>query len=229
MTAQDVILEGYGLSRKNTPGEIASTAGELVPMLNRQLAGYFSDAARINRAFFGKRLAVPFAAGGWARPADAEHVYRIVAGAGVVAVGGQPLAVEQKIGVVSFDQPWADSMRPSVYEFGQVFYSAGNTLDPASGALTFMYSRIPARLTALSSVIDPAWPDRYRSLLVLDTGIYLARKDGNREDEVANLRSEHEREMARFTRFLEHATTGEGTAYGQPHVEVTPATRVVPE
>lgn len=213
-TVEQIIEAALATSKKNQRGATASDTGELLPLVQRSLRGFFAEGARANRKFYGKKFDVAFSAGGWARPDEAEMIVRIEAGAGVTKADASAIAAGTRIVEVPFDQRRAEPGLPAIYEYGQVFYAAGNAPDPVAGTLTFFGSARPADLTALTSTLDVLWPEQFNSLLILDVARYLAIKDGNRPDEVAAFAEEYKRERDRYVAFLQHETTTEVKSYG---------------
>jgi len=126
---------------------------------------------------------------------------------------------------VPFDDRRADRARPSVYMLGQVFYPAGNAGDPTGEPLIMFCSVLPAPLPTLASEIDPLFPEQFLRIVILDVAIYLAVKDGDRENEIAAFTTEREREQARYVEYLRHATTTLGRRWGHAgHVSTQPTT-----
>ena len=198
---EDIFTAAYAKSRKNQPG-ITATAAELLSTFIRVYPLFWTIGARVNPTFFGKREAVLFdglVTNGWPRPTDAEAVYRIED------------SLQTKLAIVPFDERDADPFTAAVYEWGQVFYSAGNSLDPEeeSGVteLTFWYSKKPDIPAAADEDLEALWPTSFDELLVLELAIILSLKD-DRNAEVLELRQDRDAWLRRFIAHLEHATVG---------------------
>lgn len=197
-TPDDIFTAAYAKSRKNNPG-VTATPTELLNLFIRVYPLFWTIAARVNPAFFGKQSAVTYldTPGGWSRPTDAESIFRIEDDGG------------EEVIIVPFDERDADPYVPAVYEWGQVFYSAGNSLDPEeeSGVteLTFWYSKIPDTVAAATEELEALWPEHYNELLVLELAIVLSLKD-DRNAEVGLLRQDRDAWLQRYIAFLEHAT-----------------------
>jgi hypothetical protein len=141
---------------------------------------------------------------GWARPINAESVWRIESTNNTV-----PTTVSgSEVCVVPFDDKTAESGKPSVYEFGQEFYGAGNSLDPTSGTLQFFYSRRPTDPASLTATLDASWLEQFNEILILEVAAYLALKDG-RGDEYAALSADKASWIKQYIMFLEHSTANE--------------------
>lgn len=198
-TPTEIFTAAYAKSRKNQAG-ITATPAELLALFTRVYPMFWTIGARVNAGYFGKRSTVLFqlAEGGWPRPTDAEAIYLIEDSDG------------EEVIIVPFDERDADPFDPAVYEWGQVFYSAGNALDPEeeSGvtALTFWYSKKPDAPVA-DTELEDLWPDNFDELLVLEIAIVLSLKD-DRAAEVGDLRADRDAWLRRFVAHLEHATTG---------------------
>lgn len=202
-TTVQAILDGaYAYSAKNRPGTIATDATELLQVVIRAHRGLYSVAARVNPIFFAESINVVFAAGGWLRPSLAESIWRIE----------KPDLTE--VVVVPWDDKGAEPTEPAVYEFGQKFRSAGNTLDPVSGDLTFYYAKRPTDPANLAANLDALWTDQFNDLLMMEVAIYLAIKDG-RIDEAGVLKERRDPIANRFIMFLEHATINERRRFAQ--------------
>jgi hypothetical protein len=204
VTPNEIFTAALAKNRKNQPGIIATPA-ELFEQFRRYYPIFWTIGARVNPTFFGKIIDVPFSVplGGWPRPADAESIYKIEDDGGEVIV-------------VPFEETDADPFTPAIYEWGQVFFSAGNALDPigteslaesVEEALTFWYSKKPEIPADADTELEAQWPDTFDELLVLEHAIILALKD-ERVDEVALLRPERDAWLRRFIAHLEHATVG---------------------
>lgn len=190
MTPQDVLTDAYAKSKKNQPGKIANEAVELLGVVNRAIRAFFIYGARINPYYFMGDATVSFGAGGWARPALAEALFRIEdSGTEVI--------------VVPIENKDAETSKPAVYRKGQLYITAGNTLDPTSGDLDFIYSRTPADAATLGTTIDAGFPISYNELPILEVAIYLAIKD-DRPEEAAVLVGERDSWLKLFLAHLEH-------------------------
>jgi len=204
MTAQEILTAAYAKSLKNQPGRIAAESTELLEVVNRVMRTFFMVGARVNPFFFMSSAPVTYSSG-WARPATAEAVYRIVF----------TLDLTQEVVVVPFDDLLCESLLPAVYRMGQVYYSAGNSADPTNESLTFYFSKTPTDVVALNATIDPLFPVSYKELPVLETAIYLALKDG-RESEVASLTVSRDSWLNLFMAHMEHETMNERRRFGAP-------------
>lgn len=202
MTPEEIFTAALAKNRKNQPGIIATPA-ELLSQFRRYYPVFWIIGARVNPTFFGKIADVPFSSSleGWPRPADAESIYKI-------QDDGEDVIV------VPFDELDADPFSPAVYEWGQVFYPAGNADDPVGESaesvetgLTFWYSKMPELPATADEALEGLWPTTFDELLVLEHAIILALKD-ERDAEVANLRPERDAWLRRFIAHLEHATIG---------------------
>lgn len=200
---RDIINAAYAKSLKNRPGAIASESGELLQLVIRAMRGLYAFGARVNPLFFGESAPVNFAAGGWARPATAEAIFRI------------ELATGAEVALVPFDDRQAEPGMPAVYEFGQKFMPASNLApNPQNGALTFYYSKRPTDPADLDSNVDATWPEQFNELMILEVAIYLALKD-ERAGEVQGLTQSRDRWANLFVAFLEHESMNERRRFGQ--------------
>ena len=206
-TVQDIIELANSKSMKNKPGVIA-TASETLEVVVKVQRKLFSFAARVNPAYFGHSDDVALAGGGWPRPATAESVFRLEASGDTMTAVPAAITTGTEIGVVPFEDKRANRLAPSVYSFGQTYKSAGGTLDPASGSITFYYSKVPDDPASVSATLDAMWPTRYDELLAIETALYLAVKDsaGVRGDEISALAAERDEWLKLFVAHLEHET-----------------------
>jgi len=200
-TPQDILTDAYSKSKANQPGRIATESTELLGVVNRAVRVFFSIAARINPLFYGDDADVAYGAPGWARPTNAEAIYRIEDDGG------------DEIVVVPFDDLKGEVLKPAVYRFGQVYIGAGNTNDPTSGTLTFYFSRTPVDCVALDSTIDSAFPENFMELPIHEVAIYLALKD-ERAAEVQELKASRDSWLRLYLAFLEHETLNERRRFG---------------
>lgn len=194
-TYNQILGAAYGRSSKNIPGKIATDATELLTLIWRSLAGLYSAAADINPLFFGTSAQVVYAAG-WPRPANAENVWRIE------TLGGTEVVT------VPIDDKKAELGKPALYRLGQKYFSAGNPLDPGAVDLIFFYSKQPTVPAALTDTIDVSWPETYNPLLINETALWLAIKDG-RAGEVSDVKDDRDSWLKLFSAFLDHETTNE--------------------
>lgn len=203
-TTPQTILDGaYAKSQKNKPGAIATESVELLQLVIRATRGLYAFAARINPTFFAESAVVAYSAPGWARPQNAEAVFRIE----------NPTPAE--VVVVPFDDRRAEAGMPAVYPFGQVYRPASaGAPDPQAGNLTFYYAKRPTDPATLAATLDALWTEQFNELLILEVAIYLAIKDG-RADELGAYRSDRDRWAMLFGAFLEHETLNMRRRYGQ--------------
>lgn len=192
-TPRDIILAAMGYSLKNNPNTIDARAVEFLDVVFDALSGLYSFAAEINPEYFAEKVNVNFAGSGWARPTKAEAVWRIE---------------DANAKEVIIVPPWqrdADKARAAVYRLGQTFYSAGNTLDPVAGTLTFWYSLRATKPGSLDTAFDASWDTDFDGLLAVETAIYLAIQDG-RGEEIQGLTTTRDRRAQSFAGFLQHET-----------------------
>lgn len=195
-TPRQILNAAYARSAKNQPGQIATEATELLGFVIRTFRLLYAMAARVNPAFFGaEKSGLTYASPGWARPEDAELVWRIEKADGT------------RVLVVPFDDRQIDTYQPAVYRFGQIYRPAHT--DPSSqDTLTFFYSKRPADPPDLDTPVDALWTEQFNELPILEVAIYLALKDG-RTEEAEELKPERDRWLQLFLAFLEHETVGE--------------------
>lgn len=201
-TPRDIITAAHGFSTKNRPGQIATIETELLGVVTRAFRGLWAFAARINPEFFGKQAAVVPAANVWTRPADAELIWLIE----------NPLG--QEVAVVRRTDILAESGLPSVTFFGQRYRVTGAAPGPVgTDTLTFFYSMIAPAPATVDTAFDALWPTHFDDLLVRETALYLALKDG-RDEELAGLRADRDQWAQLFAAFLEHETANVRVRYG---------------
>ena len=204
ITPQAILNAAYGKSKKNQPGRIANEAVELLGEVNIAVRALFMYAARMNPYFFMSSANVSYSSG-WAFPAGAEAIFRIEFTATGVEVITVPLNDKE-----------AETGEAAVYRVGQVFFGAGNTLDPTNEDLTFYYSKSPTDAPNLSpGTIDVLFPDTYQEVLNLQIAKYLAIKDG-RIDEGAMLQTQIDKWTLLFMAHLEHETMNLRERWGPP-------------
>jgi len=207
-TVQDILYAAYSRSTQNNPGTIATESTELLSVVQRAIDGAYAFAARINPTFFADTADVVGVGSVWARPELAESIFLIEESDGT------------EVAVVPYNDRGAEALKPSVYEFGQNFYAAGNVaVDPgATDTLTFYFASRPATLTDLTDTLDALWREQFNELLVTEVAIYLAVKDGagqSRQTELQALIGERNRWANRMAAHLEHATANLRRRWGQ--------------
>ena len=200
-TPNDIIVAAIARSTQNRANILAAPS-EMLRVVSASLRGAFSIAAEVNPEFFAQSADVAYVVPGWARPADAENIFRIeVVGSGECAV-------------VPFDDLGAETSMPAVYALGQIFRPAGNAGDPgAADSLRFFYSRVPAVPANVDAALDASWPTHFDPLLIEDVATYLAIKDG-RMDEATTLSQERNRWLVLYVKFLEHEHTNLRRRFG---------------
>lgn len=202
-TAQMILEAAYAKSLKNKPGAIASESSELLQLVIRSMRGLYAFAARINPLFFAETAAVAYAAPGWARPQNAEAIFRL------------ELPTAAEVVVVPFDDRKAEPGKPAVYSFAQIYRPASALApDPQNGNLTFFYAKRPTDPANLDAVLDAMWTEQFNELLILEVAIYLAIKDG-RGEEVGAYKADRDKWATLFAAFLEHETMNERRRFGQ--------------
>lgn len=200
-TVTDILVAALARSQKNRPNAIATNASELLEVVFRAMRALYALAAEVNPTFFADSDDVAYAAPGWARPPEAENVFRI-------ELDGTEVAV------VPYDDLGAETGMPAVYALGQIYRSAGNADDPtAADTLRIFFSRLPEKPTSVSDTLDAQWPEQFNELLNLEVAIYLALKDG-RMDEVQILRPARDGWATLYGKFLEHETSNLRRRFG---------------
>lgn len=213
-TYGDIITAGHGYSSKSRPDQIATKATELLALASRAVRGIYAVASRVNPEYFGNVVSQAYVGvvTGWPRPSQAQTVFHIEVG-----VGGPECAV------VPLTDRTAELSRPAVYHLGKVYRIAGSTLGPlTSDALAFYYSKLPAKPTALTDVIDSTWEEAFDNFLAIEVGMYLAIKDG-RLDEFNALSADRAKEAQLFIDFLSMATPTTSSRFGQPRRVALPS------
>lgn len=218
-TPRELITAAYGFSTKNQPQEIATEETELLEVVQRALHRAYAIGARANPMFFGKTTAVPASTATWARPADAELVFRI------------EMPDTTEVVVVPMDDRDTEPEQPALYRFGQVYYPSGNASDPSTETLTFFYSQVSPTVADIDSTIDASWPVQFNNLLIFEIALYLAHKDG-REEELPRLQSGYNEWLNLFLGFLQHETANERRRWGHMpmfnHEAITAITDTMP-
>lgn len=213
-TPRTIINAAYASNAENRPEYIAENGTELLDVVTRGVRKLYSVAARANPTYFGTREDVTLAAGGWARPEEAEAVFRIEDEDDVEVL------------VVPFDNRTLYGGDPgAVYFLGRKFYGAGNLGDPTAGDLTFWYSRRPTSPVDIDTTLDADWPEQFNTLLVLYVERYLEFKDGRTEN-IPLLEGRIAEWEALFIAFLEHATVNETRIFEIPRSLLSPALQV---
>jgi len=199
-TVMQILEMAYAKSTQNNPGTIATESVELLGVVQRVLDGCYAVAARVNPIMFAESAPISPVTASWARPAGAESIFLIEKADGTT------------VAVVPYDDQGAESAWPSIYEYGQQFYTAKDLIDPddSTDILTFYYARRPDILTAPADTLDDMWPEQFNELIVLHVANYLATKDigtQGRDGELQSLAIEIERWANRYVAFLEHSTS----------------------
>lgn len=198
-TAQDIIDRALMRWKGFQPG-VSATDSELLLDVGYALAAMYAVAARVNPYFFGDSKVVAYSAPGWARPADAESVFRIERDSG------------EEVVVVPIDDKKAEAGKPSVYRWGQVYRPAGVTPGPTTDeSLTFFYSKRAPMPATLNEDLDSAWPEHCNELLALEVAIRIGIKEGGQiaGGIVQAFSEERLRHFQRYIAFLEHEDIGE--------------------
>lgn len=209
-SVQKIVTNGFGLSEKSRPELIASRETALVRCVERTLQTLFTFAARVNTPFFSTSADVSFGTGGWARPTDAESVFRIE-GLGASTTPN----TSGEILVIPYDDRLAFAGQPSVYRMGQRYYGAGNSGDPTGGSLRIFYARRPTALAVYTDNLDASWPEQFNGILEYEVAAFTARSDGGRDGELAEMVAERNRQILLFEAFLEHETAHETRRFGE--------------
>lgn len=227
-TAKRIFQRAYATSAENDPETMAEESTELLDLLNEKLAAYTARGARINQALFAERLTVEKVAEGWPRPARAEIVLRIEASDDTVDQDAGAIAAATEIVELPWDQRDTEEGRPAVYDLGQVWYRAGRDGDPDAGDLIVLAATSDEDLEAITDELPTRWPSKAGDpVLKWCVAIYLAQKDGERENEVAAFQAQLAAAEARFDAFCESAsvatvrTRGHGTRFATN--KITPA------
>ncbi len=204
-TYEEIITNAHGYSSKSRPDQIATKQGELLALASRAVRALFAVAARANPEYWGQSENTNYFAPGWARPANAQTVYKITRTSDNV-----------KVAIVPFDDQLAERALPAVFFYGRGYRIAQSPLGPTdTDQLTIWYARMPEKPSALTDIIDAQWEESFDNFLTLEVAIYLALKDG-RMDEVATLRPDRDKEAQLFLDFMANANVGLVSRFGQP-------------
>jgi hypothetical protein len=198
-TPRVIIAAALDLSLRNRG--TADEPGALSAFV-RVFRGVYAAAARVNPFLFAVKQAVPLAGGSWARPEQAELIWRIESGgAEVVAV---PLG-----------DPGADTTLGKLVYYGQAFRPASaDPPDPQAGDLDFYYSKRPSTPATVDAALDALWCESHNDLLVHDLALYRTKRElGARADELEPLRADRDAALALFLAFLEHECTAVRSRY----------------
>lgn len=202
MKPVDIIVSAIARSTMNRQDILANNT-EMLRVFGASILGAYSIASEVNPEFFASAVSVNYVAPGWARPADAEAVFRI------------ELASGAEVAVVPYDDQLAEPLVPSVYSLGQIFRPTGNTNGPTiADSLRFFYSRVPTIPATVDTDFEAAWPSQFNPLLIEDIAAYLALKDG-RMDEARSLADERNRWLVLYVKYLEHETLNLRRRFGQ--------------
>lgn len=195
MTPEEIVVAAYGYSKKSQPSRIANEEQELRLLVGRVLQAVFAVAARVNWTYFGNVSTGISYSSGWAWPSDVELVGRIERASDSAEV--------IPTGIGETDVQPGD---PTVYQLGRK-YEPGANITTAED-LVLYYSRSPTLPPDFDSTdIDTAFPDQHLPLIILETALYLALKDGRR-DEMQALAGMRDAAALAFVQHLEHATVG---------------------
>lgn len=235
-TCEQLITAAYSRSSWNDPDKLA-TNSELIGVIDRRMKQIYSMAARANPLYFGtiSSSVAPTTDSAsvysWARPSDAELIFRVEAGT-AIGTPGTTITTGTEISVVPFEDKQAE-LAPRIYEFGQRYYTAGLTGDPVAAAtnahsLTFYYSKRHRDLTTLNNsttgTLESQWPSQFDDLIVLHIAKYLATKD-NRDGEVQLLATEEAALLDGFFKHLQHENYAMKSRWGQRARLVAPTPR----
>lgn len=212
-TAIDILREAYATSRLNEAERIADESGELLTLLNDRLRYYMAMGARKNRTRFGGRLVSAYDANaaGWPIPQGAEMVLRLEAGSSMTS---PVIAAGTEVALLPYDQRHIEPQKPAVYTLGAFVYPAGRAVDPGNGNLVFLTASAPAAIPTLTSPLPIAWPETFDSILKWEIAIYLAQKDGERDNEVAAFNAQLMKETTSFMDYVESLFLNETRSYG---------------
>lgn len=113
------------------------------------------------------------------------------------------------------DRIW--NLTPAVYREGNSLVSCGRPGDPVNGSTaTMFYVDPPAVLSALSSTLDPRYPVRFEMGLILNSALYMAIKDEERNPaHIAGLQAELDADNKTFLKLIGASDTVMGNAAGQ--------------
>lgn len=206
----------------------SAQALELLQLVNEKLAYYKARGARLNQALFAERLVVAKVGEGWPRPVRAEIVLQLEASDDTVDETAAAIAEATEIVELPYNQRDTEQGRPAVYDLGQVWYRAGRTGDPSAGGLVVLAATSDDDLADVDDELPSTWPAKAGDpLLKWCCAIYLAQKDGERENEVAAFQAQLLAAESRFDGFCESAsiatvrTRGHGTRFATN--KITPA------
>ena len=104
---------------------------------------------------------------------------------------------------------------PRVYRLTDAVYTVDNNPNPASDALVFIHSTVPATLSATGNSLQGSWPEWWTRILELEVALFLAIKDG-RQNEAQMVKIELASKKAEFDVDMEEDQTTEEHRYMEP-------------
>lgn len=195
-TTPRTILQGAFSKSARTRAELIDQPTEGLIFVTRAVRGLFAYAAAVNPAMFATIADVTPVAGVWARDPFWESVFLVETLAGA------------RVEIVPADDRLLAAGMPAIYEWGQGYRVADAAAGPVStGHLNFYAAVRPADPATVDTAIDARWIDAFNELLVLETAVWIAVKDG-RQDDVATLTALRADWLTLFDQFLAHATVG---------------------
>lgn len=205
-TCQQLIEAAYSRSTANDAGKLATDL-ELIGELDRTYQRFYAELAIASgdNALSTSALTLAGTPATATLPTDVIDVVRVEK-----ATDGSKVYL---IPASEKDRAW--HLSPAVYRQGTTLVSRNRVGDPVSGmVLTTYVLDAPAALTALGSTLDPRWPHRFDSLLVLDLALYLSDKDVDRNpQDYTELRTEYRDELAAFASLVGNSNSAKETPH----------------
>lgn len=192
-TVQDIIVAAMARDARLRGEWLTTYATELTAVVHRAQQAAFLLGTQRNPSYWSTRVTMAASSGAWARPTDANMVYRL-------RYLAEPVAV-----VAEEDEADLGAGRLAVYEEGQSYYPCTGGLLAGTEQLTARVSEAPATLTTTSQALDTRWPTRFNDLLILPVFQYLQVKDG-RPDVAQLAGAELEEWRTLFTAWLTSLT-----------------------
>lgn len=206
-SVQQILEAAYSHSTANDPGKLATDL-ELIGELDRTYQRLYAELAIASgdNALSASALTLAGSPASATLPTDVIDVLRVEK-----ATDGSKVYL---IPASEKDRAW--HLSPAVYRQGTTLVSRNRAGDPVSGQVLSAYVLdAPAALTTLSDTLDPRWPHRLDSLLVLDLALYLSDKDVDRNpQDYTALRTEYRDELAAFASLVGNSNSAKET----PHV-----------
>lgn len=196
-TYAEIISLAYSKNIRITPNRGIADATEGLSLAHEALRALYLFIGSLAPAVIGVREAVAYdvTSGGWPRPASSNIIY------------WRETATGTEVELVPLRNRVRQTVNPTVYSWGNVYFAAGNAADlTVDQELVLFYSPSPAVPGSVEDELDSRWLEQFDDLLALELAVRMNLKMGM--EDIAPIKAERDGHARLLLTYLRTAELG---------------------